>query len=73
VITKVDGTGGLVSPATCKAQLLWEVGDPRRYLTPDVVADFTDIAFETAGADEVRPRTGSRRWSESGRASSPRR
>ena len=53
VIEKVPDSGGTVSTATCKAQLLWEVGDPARYVTPDVVADFTDIGFEQAGPDRV--------------------
>jgi hypothetical protein len=53
VITKVDGSGGLVSPATCREQLLYEVHDPSRYLTADVVADFHDADFEQLGPDRV--------------------
>ena len=53
IITKVEGTGGMVTPATCKSQLLYEVGDPARYLNPDVVADFTSVRFEQAGTDRV--------------------
>ena len=54
VVTKVAGTGGVVNTITCSAQLLWEVGDPHRYLGPDVIADFTDVTFEDLGADRVR-------------------
>jgi Acyclic terpene utilisation family protein AtuA len=49
-VSKVEGTGGMVSPATCAEQILYEVHDPRAYITPDVVADFSSIHF-----DQVRP------------------
>jgi hypothetical protein len=52
VITKHDGTGGLVSPGTVTAQLLYEIGDPA-YLNPDVVAHFDTIRLEQSGPDRV--------------------
>ena len=52
VITKHEGTGGLVSAGTVTAQLLYEIGDPA-YLNPDVVAHFDTIRVEQAGRDRV--------------------
>lgn len=64
VVTKVPGSGGMVTPATCKEQFLYEIHDPSAYITPDVVADYTGVRMTRIGKDRVqvaggkgRPRT----------------
>jgi hypothetical protein len=54
VITKHEGTGGRINVQSIKEQLVYEMGDPHEYITPDCVADFTTIRLADAGANRVR-------------------
>jgi hypothetical protein len=54
IITKHEGTGGRVNIPSIKEQLLYEMGDPHAYITPDVIADFTTIHLKDDGENRVR-------------------
>ncbi len=54
VITKHESTGGRVNLASVKEQLVYEMGDPHEYITPDCIADFTSIRLVDDGRDRVR-------------------
>jgi hypothetical protein len=58
VVTKVPGSGGVITEATCKEQLLYEVHDPAHYVQPDVIADFSHVKIEEIGRDIVHVQGG---------------
>ncbi len=53
-VTKHPGTGGIVSEQSVKEQLLYEIGDPQSYITPDVIADFTTIELKEVSKNRVK-------------------
>ena len=59
IISKIEGTGGVVNLQTAKEQLLYEVLNPNEYFTPDVIADFTKVHLRESGNDEVHISGGS--------------
>lgn len=54
VLTKLDGSGGVLNMQTCREQILYEVMDPASYLTPDVTADFTEVCFKEEAPNRMR-------------------
>ncbi|HHV12866.1 MAG TPA: acyclic terpene utilization AtuA family protein [Clostridiales bacterium] len=53
IITKVEGSGGLVTTDTCKEQMIYEIHNPEEYYTPDAIADFSKVTFTQVGKDRV--------------------
>ncbi|XP_015167156.1 uncharacterized protein [Solanum tuberosum] len=52
-VAKAESSGGVLNPCTCAEQLLYEVGNPSSYITPDVVVDFQDVSFQTLSSSKV--------------------
>ncbi|WP_339530377.1 MULTISPECIES: acyclic terpene utilization AtuA family protein [unclassified Pseudomonas] len=54
IVSKVDGSGGLISELSVAEQLLYEIGDPHAYLLPDVICDFSQVKLQQQGKNQVR-------------------
>jgi len=54
IVTKVKGSGGRVDPFTIKEHLVYEIADPRNYVMPDGIADFTTLCLKDLGEDRVK-------------------
>ncbi|KAG5538429.1 hypothetical protein RHGRI_019113 [Rhododendron griersonianum] len=52
-VAKADGSGGALNLATCAEQLLYEIGDPGAYITPDVIVDFGDVLFQPLSSSKI--------------------
>ncbi|MBP1970781.1 hypothetical protein J2Z83_002917 [Virgibacillus natechei] len=59
VISKVEGTGGVIDLRTVKEQLIYEIHDPKAYMTPDAIVDFTGVHLEETRKDQVKVTNGS--------------
>ena len=54
IVSKCDGTGGLINNAVISEQIVYEIGDPRRYVLPDVICDFSNLSLQDLGNNQVR-------------------
>lgn len=54
IVTKVEESGGIVNVDTCKEQMIYEIHDPKKYMTPDIIADFSNVSFENISNDVVK-------------------
>lgn len=53
-VSKVKGSGGMVTIETCKEQMLYEIHNPQKYMTPDAIADFSGVSFSQLEEDVVK-------------------